>query len=98
MNFPLFLQSVLEEEPKNIISCIHHFEFFKLFFLDQLSSVVQTNTLMTFSALSFIAAIHVCTSPYLCALVGLFLICSDSAQFLFALTVIKAGSCKTVLF
>ena len=68
MNFPLYLQSVLEKEPKNITSCIHHFEFFKLFFLDQLSWVVKKNNLISFSTSSFIAAIHICVLPYLCAL------------------------------
>lgn len=97
MNFALYLQSVLEE-PKNIISCIHHFEFFKLFFLDQLIQVVKKNNLISFSTLSFSALIHICILPYRCALMGLFLVCSNSEQFLFALTASKAGSCKTVLF
>lgn len=97
MNFLLYLHSVLEEEPKNIISCIHHFEFFKLF-LDQLIRVVKKNNLISFSNLSFIAAICISILPYLCALMGLFPICSNSEQFLFAVTMIKAGSGKTVLF
>lgn len=97
MNFPLYPQSDLEEESKTTIFCTH-FEFFLLFFLDQLSRVAMKNNLISFPTLPFIAAVHICILPYLCSLMGLLLIYSNSEHLLSALAMIKVGSCKTVLF
>lgn len=100
MFFPLHLQSESENRKiiTIIISCTHHFKYFLSYSnLGQLSWVKKNSPLL-FSVLPFIATFHFSVFTYFCVLMGLFLNCSNSEQFLFALPMTKADVCKPVLF